>query len=439
MSMNKSVAIIGAGIAGLQAAIELADCGVLVYLIDKDNTAGGNAQKLYKVFPTDDCAFCTVSTLLKPGIRKCFYRAGIAKHPNINLLVNCEVKEIEGAVGNFRVALTQQPRYVNFNCTRCGKCEEVCPVAIPASKWTQLPRKAIHLPSNQCIPQTYLIDREKCEPDCKKCMEICPFKGVIDLNDQKKDIELKVDAIILATGYHEFDPSPLIPLKYGIYENVITQIELAQMLDINGPTEGQLLRPSDKKPVENIIMIQCVGSRDETFTKYCSTICCSYACKHARIIKEERDPNIKVCIIYMDVRTFGMLEKYYRSCRELGVDFLRGRVAEIQLNSEGDLKVIGIDTLLQRSFEFKADLVVLTPALIPNEGNSELIRKAGIRIGDYGCKNTRLGDKSLTDVKGLFICGTATAPMDFPSSVTQAKSAAFNVLKVFAEEKSANE
>jgi heterodisulfide reductase subunit A len=270
-------------------------------------------------------------------------------------------------------------------------------------------------------------------------MEICPFKGVIDLNEQEKDIELKVDAIIIATGYHEFDPSPLIPLKYGIYENVITQIELAQMLDINGPTGGKLLRPSDRKPVENVIMIQCVGSRDETFTKYCSTICCSYACKHARIIKEERDPNIKVCIIYMDVRTFGMLEKYYRSCRELGVDFLRGRVAEIQLNSEGDLKVIGIDTLLQRSFEFKADLVVLTPALIPNEGNSELIRKAGIRIGDYGCKNTRLGDKSLTDVKGLFICGTATAPMDFPSSVTQAKSAAFNVLKVFAEEKSANE
>jgi heterodisulfide reductase subunit A-like polyferredoxin len=439
MSLNKSVAIIGAGIAGLQAAIELADCGVLVYLIDKGNTAGGNAQKLYKVFPTDDCAFCTVSTLLKPGIRKCFYRAGIAKHPNINLLVNCAVKEIEGSIGNFRVALTQQPRYVNFNCTRCGKCEEVCPVTIPATKWTQLPRKAIHLPSNQCIPQTYLIDREKCEPDCKKCMEICPFKGVIDLNEQEKNIELKVDAIILATGYHEFDPSPLIPLKYGIYENVITQIELAQMLDINGPTGGKLLRPSDKKPVQNIVMIQCVGSRDETFTKYCSSICCSYACKHARIIKEERDPNINVCIIYMDVRTFGMLEKYYRSCRELGVDFLRGRVAEIQLNSEGDLKVIGIDTLLQRSFEFKADLVVLTPALIPNEANSELIRKTGFKISDLGFINTRLGDKSLTDVKGLFICGTAIAPMDFPSSVTQAKSAAFNVLKVFAEEKSANE
>jgi heterodisulfide reductase subunit A-like polyferredoxin len=439
MKMNKSVAIVGAGIAGLQAAIELADCGINVHLIDKNDTAGGNAQKLYKMFPTDDCAFCTVSTLLKPGIRKCFYRAGISKHPNINLLVNCDVKEIASSFGNFKVALTQQPRYVNFKCTRCGKCEEVCPVTIPASKWTQIPHKAIYLLANQCIPQKYHIDRDRCPPDCKKCVEACPFEGVIDLNEPKKDIELTVDAIVIATGFQEFDPTPLIPFKYGIYEDVITQIELAQMLDVNGPTGGRLLRPSDNRPVQNLAMIQCVGSRDETFVKYCSSICCSYACKHARIIKEERDPNINVSIIYMDVRTFGMLEKYYRRCRELGVDFLRGRIAEIQQEPDGSLKVCGLDTLLQRSFELKVDLVVLTPALIPHPGSKELIRKMGGEIREEGYVETKLGDKSLTNIKGLFICGTAIAPMDFPSSVTQAKSAAFNVLKMFAEEESANE
>jgi len=429
MDVNKSVAVIGAGIAGLQAAIELADCGINVYLIDKESSAGGNVQKLYKVFPTDDCAFCTVSTMLKPGIRKCFYRAGITKHPRINLLVNCEVKGIEGSLDNFKVAITQKPTYVNFNCTRCGKCEGVCPIEIPSTKWNEYPRKAIYLPSKQCIPQTYIIDREKCDPDCEKCVEVCPFKGVINLKEQEKELELHVDAIILATGYHEFDPSPLIQLKYRVYENVITQIELAQMLDINGPTGGKLLRPSDKEPVQRIVMIQCVGSRDETFKKYCSTICCSYACKHARIIKEERDPNIKIYIIYMDIRTFGVLERYYRKCRELGVDFLRGRVAEIQLEPEGNLKVIAVDTMLQRSIELMADLVVLTPALVPSLESSELIKEIGIKIDDDGYITPKVEDKSLTSIEGIYTCGTAIAPMDFPSSITLAKSAVFNVLK----------
>lgn len=429
MDGNKSVAVIGAGIAGLQAAVELADCGITVFLIDKASTAGGNVQKLYKVFPTDDCAFCTISTMLKPGIRKCFYRAGITKHPQIKLLVNCEVKGIEGSLGNFKVSLIQKPRYVNFNCTRCGKCEEVCPIEIPSMKWNEYPRKAIYLPSKQCIPQTYVIDREKCEPDCEKCAEICPFEGVINLNEQEQELELHVDAIVLATGYREFDPSPLVNLKYGVYENVITQIELAQMLDINGPTGGKLLRPSDGKPIQNIAMIQCVGSRDQAFKKYCSTICCSYACKHARIIKEERDPDIKIHIIYMDIRTFGVLERYYRKCRELGVDFLRGRVAEIQLESDGNLKVIAVDTLLQRSIELVVDLVVLTPALIPSFESTELIKEVGIKTDDDGYITPKFEDKSLTSIDGIYTCGTAVAPMDFPSSITLAKSAVFNILK----------
>ncbi|HUX98886.1 MAG TPA: FAD-dependent oxidoreductase [Candidatus Deferrimicrobium sp.] len=429
MGQSKSVIIIGSGIAGLQAAIELADCGVDVHLIEKKIYGGGNVQKLYKVFPTDDCAFCTVSTVLKPGIRKCFYRAGVAKHPHINLLTNCEVKNIEGSAGNFKVSVTQNPQYVNMNCTRCGKCAEVCPVEIKPNKWNESPRKAIYLPAHMCIPQTFVIEREKCEPNCKKCAEACPFDGVINLNTQRKQIELDTNAIIMATGYKEFDPAPLIPLKYGIYENVITQLELAQMLDPNGPTAGKLVRISDKKSVESVVMIQCVGSRDQSFKKYCSTICCTYACKHARIINAERDSKVRIYIIYIDIRTFGVLERYYRECRELGIDFLRGRVAEILQDEEGKLKVNCIDTLLQRSFELSVDLVVLTPALIPGIENVELLSKLGIKTDADGYVESSSGDKTLTSIEGIFTCGTAIAPMDFPSSIMFAKSAVFNALK----------
>ncbi|MFX1293535.1 MAG: FAD-dependent oxidoreductase [Promethearchaeota archaeon] len=429
MGLNKSVVVIGAGIAGLQAAIELADYGFNVHLIEKKSSAGGNLQKLYKVFPTDDCAFCTVSTKLKTGIRKCFYRSGIAQHPRINLHMNCEVKEIKGVAGNFKITITQQPRYVSFNCTRCGKCEEICPVEILPSKWNEFPRKAIYLPANMCIPQTYIIDRKKCQSNCKKCVEICPFEGVINLNEQIEELNLSADSIIIATGYREFDPSPFFNLKYKTYENVITQIELAQMLDPNGPTGGKLVRPSDGKPIQSLIMIQCVGSRDETFKKYCSTICCSYACKHARIIKSEHFSNAKIYIIYIDIRTFGVLEQYYRECRELGINFLRGRVNEIVKESNGNLKVLTVDTLLQRSMELSVDLVVLTPALIPNLEGINIIERIGVNIDEDGFIISKNGDKTQTSIEGIYACGTAIAPTDFPTSVTLAKAAVFNVIK----------
>ncbi len=429
MDPSRSVLIAGAGIAGLQAAIELADCGYDVVLLEKKVSAGGNVQKLYKMFPTDDCAFCTVATTQKPGIRKCFYRAGIKHHPHINLMLNCDIINIQGEKGNFKVNIVQHPRYVNFNCTRCGRCEEVCPVEINPVKWNEIPRKAIYLPAQMCIPQTYVIDREKCEPDCQKCVEACPFEGIINLNDQTQELELNVAAIILATGYKEWDPTPIVNLKYGVYEDVITQIELAQMLDPNGPTGGKVIRPSDNEPVRSLVMIQCVGSRDERFKKYCSSICCSYACKHARIMKAERNANLNINILYMDVRTFGVLEQYYKECRELGIDFTRGRVAEITKDMNGKLRVLVVETLLQESIVFEVDLVVLTPALIPALETSEFLSGTGVLVDQEGFITPSPADKTLTSVAGIYTCGTAIAPTDFPSSVTLAKSAVLNVIK----------
>lgn len=433
MSREQSVIVIGSGISGLQAAIELADCGVHVYLVDRNITLGGNANKLYKVFPTDDCAFCVVSTTQKPGIRKCFYRAGISNHPRITLLPFSEVKAIEGEFGKFQVRITQQPRYVNDTCTRCGKCEEACPVDVLPQSWSELTHKAIFLPAKMCIPQTYVIDRSHCPSGCEECLKVCPFVGVVNLHEMPRELVLKAAAIVLATGYRELDPSPLYNLKYKHYENVITQLELGLMLDPNGPTKGKLLRPSDGKPVRSLIMIQCVGSRDESFKKYCSTICCSYACKHARIIKQERNADVNITIIYMDVRTFGMLEQYYRECRELGIDFLRGRVAEILRSKDDRLRILGVDTLLQSSFEFLVDLVVLTPALIPGNECSDLLKGVGVELDSDGFIYSKNGDKTLTSIDGIYACGTAIAPTDIPTSVTLAKSAVFNVLRRMRE------
>ncbi|MHA1263967.1 MAG: FAD-dependent oxidoreductase [Candidatus Helarchaeota archaeon] len=430
MEIAKPVVIIGAGISGLQAAIELADCGIEVYLIERKPYAGGNAQNLYKFFPTDDCAFCIGATTLKPGIRKCFYRAGIEKHPRINLLLNCEIKKIVGSVGHFTVEFIQYPRFVSKDCTRCGKCEEVCPVQVVPNNWTELPRKAIYLPSKMCIPQTYVIDRERCDPNCQECIKACPFEGVINLNDGPKEVRLEATALLVATGFREFNPSAIINLKYGNYQDVITQVELARMLDPNGPSNGRIIRPSTGEPVKNLVMIQCVGSRDENFQKYCSTICCSYACKHARIIKQERHPEMNLFLIYMDVRTFGKLEYYYRECRELGIDFLRGRIAEILLDKDKKLRVRGIDTLLQQAFELTAELIVLTPALIPGNENITPLKDVGLEFDENGFISVKMGDRTITNVKGIYACGTAVAPMDIPHSISLAKSAACNIIKL---------
>jgi heterodisulfide reductase subunit A-like polyferredoxin len=420
------VLIIGGGTAGLSASIELADAGMDVCLIEKDVFAGGKAKQLYKAFPTDDCFFCLPNTRLKMGIRKCFYRGLIFDHPNISLLTKTSIEDVKGQMGDFDVTLKEDVKYVDPNkCTLCKACIDACPTTLNTdtnhTSVLKKDEKAVGMPYPQCIPQAVAINRDLCKEDCNECAEVCPFEA-IHLNAEKRKHVLKVKSIIISTGFNEFSSQKLINLGYSKYPNVITQIELARMLDPTGPTQGKVVRVSDGKEASNIVMIQCVGSRDERFYSYCSSLCCSYSLKHAKIIKEERNKDADISVVYMDIRTPGQLEDIYSSSRKLGIEFIRGRVATVEESKDQTLVTRVYDSILGKELVLRADLLVLATALIPSKPGFQMIEYNG-----DGFVSSDI-DFSKTNIDGIFCCGTIVNPMDISFSTTTARAAAFNVI-----------
>lgn len=418
-----AVLIIGGGIAGVEASLDLADKGYKVYIVERLPTIGGKMALLYKVFPTNDCAPC----ILAPKT------AYANAHANITLLTNSEVMGVEGYIGNFKVKVTQKPRYINEQlCTGCGACIEKCPVKITSEYAAGLgDRKAIYIPYPQAIPLKALIDSEHClyfkKKVCQICEKNCPA-GAIEFEQQEKLIDLKVGAIIVATGFEEYNPTKKLEYGYGRYGNVITQFQLARLLDIDGPTKGKLLRPTDGKEPKNIIMVQCVGSRDEATNPYCSSVCCMYALKHAQIIKETvlPDSNIRVC--YIDMRTAGKgYEEYCRRAQDLGVGFIRGKPHEIMEDPKTkSLRVAVEDTLLCESMILEADLVVLACAMRPSRFSQKIGEMLRIELDENGFfKESHPKLKPVeTSVRGVYICGCAQGPKDITDSIIQAKAAA---------------
>ena len=421
---ESSVLVIGGGVAGLEAALDLADKGYLVNLVERLPTIGGKMGLLYKVFPTNDCAPC----ILAP---KTAY-ANI--HANINLLTNSEVINVEGYVGNFSINISQKPRYIiEEYCTGCGLCIETCPQKVIDSIYSAEigERKAVYIPYDQAIPKKAVIDDENClymrTEACRLCEEVCPTEA-FDFNQESKIIELRAGSIIVATGFEEYKPIDKIEYGYGRYDNVITQFQLARILDIDGPTNGKLLRPSDGKEPNNIAMIQCVGSRDENTNKYCSSICCMYALKHAQVIKEMTLPDSEIYICYIDIRTTGKnFEAYYKYTRELGVNFIRGRPSEITEKEDTKELIVKVeDPDIGRLLNLEVDLVVLSCAMVPSEGTEQLSQILGVALdenGFYREVHPKLRPVE-TNVRGIYICGTAQGPMDIPNSIVQAKAAA---------------
>ena len=419
-----SILVIGGGVAGLEAGLDLADKGYNVYIVERLPTIGGKMALLYKVFPTNDCAPC----ILAP---KTAY-ANI--HPHITLLTNSEVKSVSGHVGNFNVNILQNPRYVDLDkCTGCGECVEKCPIKVKDEVFSAGlgERKAIYIPYDQSIPKKAVIDAENClyfqKGVCRLCEKQCPTDA-INFDQKANSVEIKVGAIIAATGFDEYDPSPKSEYGYGRYSNVITQFQLARLLDIDGPTNGQLLRPSDGKEPKKIVMIQCVGSRDEKANPYCSNICCMYALKHAQIIKEMVLPKAEIFICFIDMRTVGKgFEEYYRRTRELGVLFIRARPSEIVQNTETkNLSMKVDDPEIGRLLKLDADLVVLSCATVPSSGTQELSQILGVKLDGYGFfkeMHPKLRPVE-TNVRGIYICGSAQGPKDIPDSIVQAKAAA---------------
>ncbi len=434
----KSALIIGGGIAGMQAAGDLADLGFEVNLVEKTPFLGGLAARAGRFFPTDDCAICIQSPssdlkTITHTSRKCVYRSGFSEIPNLNILTNARVIGVEGVPGNYKVTIEKKPRYVNDNCVLCDKCTTVCPVEVPDEYNAKLKtRKAIYMNVPNVHPPVYVIDESACKfHDCAKCVEVCPTNA-IELDQKPEQITLNVGSIVVATGFREFDSSAIKEYHYDDYPDVITNLELARMIDGFGPTGGVIVKPSDGKPAKKIVFIQCAGSRDRRYNPWCSSICCMISLKHASLIKSA-NPDADVSICYIDIRTTGREhEYYYERAREMGIKFVKGRPTEIWKDTEtGKLFVDVEDALLKRFLDLEADLVVLAPAMVPAEGTEELAEILGIDLdadGFFKEYNAKLRPTE-TKLRGVYLCGGTTFPKDAPTSSLHAHSAAIKAAK----------
>ena len=433
VSILKSTLIVGAGIAGISAALDLGDAGFKVYLVEKEPTIGGHMAQWDKTFPTLDCSSC----ILTPRM------AEVGAHPNIELITMAEVDKVDGFVGNFEVTIRQRPRYVDLEiCTSCGDCSLVCPVDVPAEFEHNLSfRKAIYVPFAQAVPSAYLLDMDNClgvdAVRCGKCKLACEA-GAIDYDDQEKIINVDVGTIIVATGFEIFDATQKEEYGYSIFPNVVNLGEVERMLSSAGPTQGHVVRPHDLKEAKRIVYIQCVGSRDERTNKYCSRICCMTAIKQARMIRDKTGADIY--IFYIDLRTFGKgYEEFYESTATAGVSFIRGRVGEILEDSETHLLTVrGEDTLLGKPIKISdVDLVVLSTGVVAPTGSKDIIRVLGLSQSPDGFlmeahPKLRPVD-SFND--GIFVAGMAQGPKDIPDTVAQAKAAASGAMGLMGKGK----
>jgi len=344
--------VVGGGIAGMQASLDLAASGIKVYLVETKPSIGGVMAQLDKTFPTMDCAAC----ILTPKM------VDVSRHHNIELLTYSEVTDIKGYVGNFTAQVTKKPRYVIESlCTGCMDCAEACPVEIPNEFDLGLgSRKAIYVPFPQAVPLIYTLDENTCI-GCGACKSVCTIEAM-DFKQNKEEVTLEVGTIIIASGYNIFDARRKPEYGYGKHENVINGLEFERLINASGPTGGKLLRPSDGKEPKSIAFIQCVGSRDENTNIYCSRVCCMYAIKNARLYKEKH-PETEIYIFYIDIRAFGKgYEEFYKISQEdYGIKFFKGRPSVIYENPESAGLILNVeDTMLGRKVEVEVDLAVLS-------------------------------------------------------------------------------
>lgn len=347
----------------------------------------------------------------------------VARNPRITLITCAEVQKVEGHLGNFKVTIKKKLRYIiEEKCNGCGVCEEICPIFRPNEFDANLgSRKAIYIPFPQAVPKIATIDMEYCMK-CHLCEKVCEFEA-IDWNQKEEPIEVDVGTIIVTTGYDPYDPEG--KYGYGKYENVITQFQLERLLAPNGPTNGHLVRISDLKKPESIIMIQCVGSRELLSNQYCSGVCCMVALKNAKLIKQEY-PDIEVKICYIDIRATGKAwEEYYRRARELGLTFIRGRPGEV--NPKGDRLIVEVENSLTGELShIETDLVVLSVAMVPSIDTKKLasiLRLDRSPDGFYKERHSALGPID-TKIPGIYIAGTAQGPKSVGETVSQARGAA---------------
>jgi len=421
--------VVGAGVGGMQAALDLAEAGIKTYLLDEKGSVGGVMVQLDKTFPTNDCAMCTIAPRL----------VATERHLDVRLLTNSEVLDISGEAGNFKVRVRKKARYVDMEkCTACGVCIEKCPVKVDSEFDQGLSkRKAIYTLFPQGVPNVPIIDKENCtyfiKGKCRACEKFCE-PGAICFDQEDEIMELEVGAIILSPGYELFDPEVKQQLGYGRYPNVITSLQFERMLSASGPYAGQFVRLSDNKPPQKVAFIQCVGSR-ETSTDYCSAVCCMYATKEAIIVKEHH-PETEVTIFFTDIRAYGKgFESYYERAKKLGVKYVRCQPSLIKEIPDSKELLIRYQMEKGGITEERFDMLILSCGLRPRQGTKELADKFGIDLNQHGFCKTGVFNPVETNREGIYVAGVFTGPKDIPETVMQAGSAASKVLGLLAPEK----
>ncbi|MFZ5942877.1 MAG: 4Fe-4S binding protein [Bacillota bacterium] len=435
--ITKRALVIGGGIAGIQAALDIANAGHIVDVVEKEPSIGGRMAQIDKTFPTLDCSAC----ILTPKMVE------VANHPNVNLITFSEIEKVEGYVGNFDITIRKKARSVDLKaCTGCGTCYQKCPSKVPSEfEMEMMDRKAIYTPFPQAIPNKPVIDRANCRyfktGKCGVCQKVCPTNAV-DFTQEDELVKERYGAIVVATGFDLFDEKVYGEYGYGKYKDVITGLHFERLINASGPTMGKIKRPSDGQIPKNVVFIKCVGSRDEAKGKaYCSKTCCMYTAKHATLVREKiKDSNVYV--FYMDVRTpgKGYDEFYTRTTDQYGAKYIRGRVSKIY-EKGGKLMVRGEDTLLGRPVEVEADMVVLATAMIAKTDAAKLAQMVGFSYDQnhfYTEAHPKLAPVE-THTAGVFLAGACQGPKDIPDSVAQASAAAVKACGLLSKDQMATE
>ena len=433
--VNPNVLVVGGGIAGIQAALEIANAENRVYLVEREPSIGGHMAQFDKTFPTLDCSSCILTPLL----------SAVGQHPHIELMTWSEVEEVSGHIGDFKVKIKKKARFVDESkCTGCGVCMEKCPWKTDSEFEEGLgQRKAIYIPFPQAVPNVPVIDKEICvyfkKGTCRACEKFCEAKA-IDFEQSDQSVEVEVGTVIVATGYDAFDPSVISQYGYGHYDDVLTGLQFERICNAAGPTQGKILLKDGTEP-ESIAIVHCVGSRDKNYLAHCSRVCCMYSLKYAHLIKEKT--SAEVYEFYIDMRCFGKgYEEFYQRLSEEGVNFIRGKVGEItdyaiSDEEKGKLIVSAEDTLLGAMIRVPVDMVILSTGIQARSDAEEVARLFSISRSADGFfleRHPKL-DPVATTTNGVFVVGCCQGPKDIPDTVAQASAAAARALAMISKGK----
>jgi heterodisulfide reductase subunit A len=430
LPVTKKVMVIGGGIAGINAALDLADMGFKVYMVEKTETIGGYMALLDKTFPTLDCSICIEGPKM----------VDVGRHPNIEIISFADVLKVDGHVGNFRVKVRKNPRYVIAgNCTGCGECKDACPIEYPnyADMYLGV-RKAISVPYDQAVPLIYTINKDYCI-ECFKCVDACGAREAINFDQKPEEIEVNVGAIITSIGYDMYNPAGLEWTGYGKFYNVFTALEFERLILAAGPTAGKVVRASDGQKPHSIAFIQCVGSRDINKYEYCSSFCCMYTLKHAVMLKEKYRDAIDVYVFFNDMRSnFKGYEEFYNRAQKSGVKFIRTKLENRRITENSETKNLTVyaETEDGKPVSANVEMVVLANAAIRANTANDLAKILNVPLNKDGffveCQpKIRPTD---TDVPGIFLAGACQGLKDIPYSVAQGSAAAAQAADVLRKD-----